>query len=151
MDNTTVKLNALRQQPQVISPATITAIAWDTILTSVSPLAPFTNGTSFMFPMDGWYLVTFGVDWEENPTGVRSLWPQLNGLESPSFLPGLVTQNAVISDRTRQSSMFQGRFLAGDTITILVLQTNSAPQVSLTISGSDFQYGSYIQVVRVPD
>lgn len=144
--NAVVKLSAVLVGNQNIPPASVASINFDTLLTNVAPI-PFVPGSSFIIPVGGWYLITFGVDWGNLDTGVRSIWPAVTGPNS-EFITGLVTENAVQTDRTRQSSSFQAQLMAGDTVSVNVWQTNNEfPEASLTIGGSDFGYVSYLQLI----
>ena len=94
---------------------------------------PATNPDAIRIPRDGTYVVTAGVRWASNATGVRSLalnGPQPGGVRAQSTVP------ANPAATTAQNVATTERFAAGDLVTASVGQSSGG---DLALAGSQNQ------------
>jgi hypothetical protein len=95
-----------------------------------------TDPTVLTIPVTGTYVITGGVRWQANATGVRNLslhGPQPGGLRASSSVPAndsLVPPfggGPPVLDATRQAISTTERFSAGDEVFMSVSQTSGTP------------------------
>lgn len=80
-----------RAAAQTITTATTSAIAWDTEVRDDAAYWSSGSATRLTAPATDWYIVAFGIDWQDSSTGKRVMDIRANGssyLYSTSEIPG---------------------------------------------------------------
>lgn len=99
---------------------------------------------TIVIPQDGWYIVTFGINWTSDSSPARIVYARLEGSFNGNL--SLLSQDTNdTQDRPRQVGAFQWLFRANDTVQIIVISV----YLPSSVSGEGSIIPCFLQLARV--